>query len=242
VVVDINRLPRLDYIRRKEGKIAIGSLTRHCTLETSDLLHKECPLLPRAAQDIGDVQVRNRGTFGGTIAHADPAAQFCTVVRTLDGEIVASGPDGTRVIPAGEFFTGALTTALRPDELITEVRVPPLKKPGWSFRGIAPRQGDFVVAGVVVVVDTNGGEVCTEARIGMFGVGSIPLRAHRAEEKLRGSRLEDPLFQEAAELASREAEPESDVYATAEYRREMVKYLVEWSLGDARLKLGVFKS
>lgn len=237
VVLDITRLRRLDYIRQKDGKIAIGALTRHSTMETSTLLMKKCPMLPRAARDIGDVQVRNQGTFGGSIAHADPASQFCSVVHTLDGEIVASGPEGTRVIPAGEFFTAALTTALRPEELITEVRVPVQKRPGWSFRGIAPRQGDFVIAGVVVVVDTDAQKVCTEARIGMFGVGATPLRAHRAERSLLGNRLDDRSFQEVAELASQEAEPESDVSATADYRREMVKYLVEWTLGDARQKL-----
>jgi CO/xanthine dehydrogenase FAD-binding subunit len=238
VVVDITRLPGLDYIRQRNGKIALGALTRHRAVETSNLLNEKCPLLSRAAQDIGDIQVRNRGTFGGSIAHADPAAQFCAVVYTLDGEIVAKGPNGTRIIPAREFFVAALTPALHPDELVTEVRVPVLKGPGWSFRGIAPRQGDFVIAGVAVVVDTDVQGTCTQARIGMFGVGSTPLRARQAEEKLQGRRVEDQLVQEVAELASREAEPSSDWHASAEYRREMVKYLVESNLRAARAKLG----
>lgn len=238
VVVDINGLPGLDYIRQRNGKIALGALTRHRAVETSNLLKKRCPLLPRAAQDIGDVQVRNRGTFGGSIAHADPGAQFCAVVYTLDGEIVAKGPNGTRTIPAGEFFLAALTTALRPGELVTEVRVPVLTGPGWSFQGIAPRQGDFVIAGVAVVVESDARGTCTQARIGMFGVGSTPLRARQAEERLQGGRLEDRLVQEVAEQASREADPPSDWHASAEYRREMVKYLVESNLRAARAKLG----
>ena len=237
VVVDINRLPGLDYIRPKDGKIAIGALTRHRTVETSALLKERCPLLPHVAQEIGDIQVRNRGTFGGSIAHADPAAEFCAVVCTLGGEMVAKGPNGTRVIPADKFFMAALTTALRSDELLTEVRVPILNGPAWSFRGIAARQGDLAIAGAIVVIDADTQGVCTQARIGMLGVGSTPLRARQAEAKLRGRWLEDLLVREAAELASQEAEPGSDVHASAEYRREMVKHLVEWNLRNARSRL-----
>lgn len=236
LLVDINRVPGLDYIRRENGTIAIGALTRHRTVELSPLLKEHCPIFCHSAQFVGDIQVRNRGTFGGSLAHADPTAQFCALVYTLGGTIVARGPAGSRTIPIEEFFLGPLTTALEATEMITEAQVPALPGPGWSVRGMQPRHGDFVIAGVAVVLDMEG-DRCRAARIGMYGVGATPLRAREAEAKLQGQKLEDSLFAEAAATAAREADPASDVQASAEYRREVVKWLTEWNLKNARGRL-----
>lgn len=236
LLVDINRLSGLDYIRPQNGHVAIGALTRHRAVELSPVLKGLCPIFNHAARYIGDVQVRNRGTFGGSIAHADPAAQFCALVYTLSGKVVARRSNATRTIAIEDFFLGPLTTALEPGEMVTEVQVPSLPGPGWSVAGIQPRHGDFVIAGVAVVLDMKDG-ICQEARIGMYGVGPTPLRARHAEEKLKGEKLADRLLTAAAETAAREAEPVSDVQASAEYRRAVVRWLTEWNLKNARQRL-----
>jgi CO/xanthine dehydrogenase FAD-binding subunit len=236
LLVDINTVSGLDYIRSENGHVTIGALTRHRTVEISSVLRELCPIFCDAAPTIGDVQVRNRGTFGGSLAHADPAAQFCALVYTLGGKVIARRFDATRTIAIEDFFLGPLTTALEPTEMISEVRVPALQGPGWSVRSIQPRHGDFVIAGVAVVLDMKDG-MCQEARVGLYGVGPTPLRARQAEEKLRGERLADRLFTEVAETAAREAEPVSDVQASAEYRRAMVRWLAEWNLKNARDRL-----
>ncbi|OGQ79268.1 MAG: hypothetical protein A3F90_02590 [Deltaproteobacteria bacterium RIFCSPLOWO2_12_FULL_60_19] len=236
VLVDINRLPGLDYIREDDGMIAIGALTRHASVASSNVLKKSCPMLPHAAQFVGDLQVRNRGTFGGSIAHADPASEFCAVVYTLGGEIVARHAGGSRVIPVEEFFEAPLTTALTPREIATEVRVARIKGAAWSFRGIAPRFGDFVLAGVGIALDFDGEGRCGACRVGMFGVGPTPLRAYKAEQSCVGNRLDEKLIVELAELAATEADPSSDVHASAGYRRELLRWLVGWNLRNASRK------
>lgn len=233
LLVDINRLPALDYIREDDGMIAIGALTRHASVAASNVLNKSCPMLPHAAQFVGDLQVRNRGTFGGSIAHADPASEFCAVVYTLGGEIVARHGGGSRAIAAEEFFVEPLTTALRAEEVVTEVRVARIKGPAWSFRGVAPRFGDFVLAGVGLALEFDSGGKCSGSRIGMFGVGPTPLRARKAEQKCLGNRLDEKLIVELAELATSEADPSSDVHASAGYRRELLRWLVGWNLRNA---------
>lgn len=233
VILDINRLPGMDYIAPRNGGVAIGALTRHRSVEASALLRELCPVLPYAAEHVGDLQVRNRGTFGGSLAHADPAAEFCAVALTLGGQIVARSKKGTRRIPAAKFFAGPLMTSLGATELVTEVLVPKLPGRAWSFRTVAPRHGDLAIAGVIVTLDLNAKGLCSEGRIGMFGVGPTPLRASRAEALLKGHRIDDRLIAQAAEEASAEAEPVSDVRASADYRRELVKRLVSWNLRHA---------
>lgn len=237
VVVDINQLSSLDYIEPRNGSIAIGALARHRTVEKSALLKELCPILPHAAEHVADVQVRNRGTFGGSIAHADPAAEFCAAILLLGGKVVARSLKGTRQIPAEEFFVGPLMTSLEPTELVTEVLAP--RPPGqrWSFRSVAPRHGDLAIAGVMVLLDADNKGICTEVRIGMFGVGPTPLRAARAEAMLKGHDLDVRLIAQAAEEAAAESDPVSDVRASADYRRDLVKGLVAWNLRNASNKL-----
>ena len=143
---------------------------------------------------------------------------------------------GSRVIPVTEFFLDALTTSLKPYEMVTEVRVPSLQGKLWSFRGIAPRFGDMVLAGTAVALELDGGGNCRWSRIGMFGVGSTPLRASKSEEKILGNRLEEKLIAEIAGQAAAEAEPASDIHASASYRRELVRWLVAWNLRSVRQK------
>lgn len=236
-VIDINRLAGLDYIQSRNGNVAIGALTRHRAVERSPLLKERCPLLPHAAEHVADIQVRNRGTFGGSIAHADPAAEFCTIALLQGGQIVASSKKGARRIPANEFFVGPLMTCLEPTELVTEVLVPALPGWAWSFRSVAPRHGDLAIAGVMLVLDADDKGACTEVRIGMFGVGPTPLRAPAAEALLAGNAIDDRLIARAAAEAASETEPVTDVRASAEYRRELTRRLVAWNLRNAADKL-----
>lgn len=237
VIVDINRLPGLTYIEQRNGTVAIGALMRHRDVEKSPLLKESCALLPSAAEQVADTQVRNRGTFGGCIAHADPASEFCAVVLTLEGEVVVSGEDGSRSIPAGEFFLGPMMTSLEPTSLVTEVVVPNINGRAWSIRSVAPRHGDLAIAGVMAVLGVDSHGVCVDTRIGMYGVGPTPVRAGAAESILNGTRLEDRTIALAAEEAEREISPVSDIRATASYRKALIKRLVDWNLRNARDKL-----
>ncbi len=233
VIVDINGIPGLDTIRSDGDAVVIGGLTRHRSIETSALLKEGCAILPQAAQAIADVPVRNRGTFGGSLAHSDPAAEFCAVTYTLGGIITATSKAGERSISAEDFFTGPLMTALSPDELLTEVRLPKLTGRRWSFRSVAPRHGDLAIAGVLVVLDLDAGGNCREGRIGLFGVGPVPMRARQAETLLQGKNVDAQLAGLAAEQAATECDPDSDVRATRAYRLELVKNLVKWNLAKA---------
>lgn len=236
VIVDINGIPGLDYIQKKNGYLAIGALTRHRSVERSQELDSLCPLLPAVAGHLGSPQIRNRGTFGGSMAHADPAAEFCAVVYSLGGQVVAQGPDGSRTIPIDSYFVTVLTTCLEPTEIVTEVLVPVTRGPGWAFEVFAPRHGDFPIAGVVISLEASGGK-CTDARIGMFGLGPTPLRARQAEGILLGQKPDEKLFDAAGDVASREAEPVSDVRASEDYRRSLTRWLVSKNLRTAMAKL-----
>lgn len=233
VLVDINHISGLDGIEVQGDQVMIGGLTRHRSVEQSEELKRSCGLLPRVAGEIADVQVRNRGTFGGSLAHCDPAAEFCASTYTLGGSITAVGKSGERRISAEDFFVGPLMTALSPDELITRVTLPTLNGRNWSFRSVSPRHGDLAIAGVMVVLDFDADGSCQDARIGMFGVGPGPLRASQAEALVQGKRVDAKLAAEAADQAAAESDPETDVRATRAYRLELVKNLVKWNLMNA---------
>ncbi len=232
-IVDINGIPGLDYIRSDGLDVVIGGLARQRSIETSALLKKECAILPRAVQDIADVQIRNRGTIGGSLAHSDPAAELCAVTYTLGGTITATSKAGERRISAEDFFLGPLMTALATGELVTEVRLPKIAGRSWSFRSVSPRHGDLAIAGVMVILDLDKGGKCREGRIGLFGVGPAPMRALQAESLLQGKSVDARLAALAAEQAVTECDPDSDVRATREYRLKLVKNLVQWTLLNA---------
>jgi aerobic carbon-monoxide dehydrogenase medium subunit len=221
-LVDIGRLADLSYVREDGDRIAIGALTRHHDLANAEALQQGCPIVAHAAGQIGDPQVRHMGTIGGSVAHGDPAGDLPTVLLALDAEFVAQGPGGTRSIASGEFFTSLFETALNPDEVLTEIRVPKTTA-GWSFLKFQRRAQDWAIVGVSAV-RSNGG-----VHIGLTNMGLTPLRATGVEEAVGGGA--DP--SSAAERADEGAAPPDDTFGSAEYRRELVKVLVRRALEEA---------
>ncbi len=235
VIVDLNRLPGLDYVRQVDGWLAIGAMTRQRAIERSDLARERQPLLHAATRLIAHPQIRNRGTVGGSLAHADPAAEYPAVALALDAELRVAGPAGERAIPARNFFQTYLTTALDVTEIVTEVRFPTLPQgAGWSFLELSRRHGDFALAGAAVTLSLSSSGMLDGARIALFGVGATPLRATAAEALLTGETPGDALFTHAAQ-AARDAveEPLSDVHASAEYRRHLAGVLTRRALTEA---------
>ncbi|HEY7062770.1 MAG TPA: FAD binding domain-containing protein [Chloroflexota bacterium] len=238
-VVDINGLRALDYVApRGEDGLAVGALTRYRTLERSAAVASGLPLLAEALPLIGDRQIRCRGTAGGSLAHADPAAELPLVAGALDATLTLASVAGTRTVAAGEFFLTVLTTALEPHELLTEVcfRVP---RPGagQAFVELARQHGAFAIVAVAAVLTLDDGRI-DEARLCLGGVGPTPLRATRAEERLRGERPGAALFAEAARLAAEDTEPSADVHGDEAYRREMAAVYTRRALAVAAARAG----
>ncbi len=243
VLVDLNRVSGLASIAEDGPWIRIGAMTRHHELATSDIVRQRCPLLAEAASRIGYPAIRNRGTLGGSLAHADPVAELPCIAVTLDAEIEVSGPDGERVVPASDFFQSFLTTALGHDEVLTAVRFPRLAEGGaWGFREFTRKAGDFAVAAVAIDLASRDG-VIESARIGLAGVGERPERVTAAERALIGVSITDPgaALREAAEIASATADPASDVHATERFRRQLVVTLAERALQDAVARAGAWR-
>jgi len=222
VVVDIGRIAGLDKIEAKGSTITIGALVTHDAVEQSDVLQKQCPLLPETASVIGDMQVRNRGTLGGSLAHADPAADYPGAILALEAEIVATGPKGNRTIPAKDFFVEMLTTALQPTEIITEVRVPAIAGKGIGSAYLKhphPASG-YAVVGVAVVLQVSGGK-CQKAAIGINGVAGKAYRASAVEKALVGKALDEKTVADAAAHAADGADVQADLYASSEFRAHL---------------------
>ena len=223
VVIDINRIPGLEYISpTSDGGLAIGALTRQRTVEKSDVIRERIPVLAAAIPSIGHFQIRNRGTVGGSISHADPAAELPAICLALGGELVLSSASDQRVLKAEDFFLAPLTTAIRPEELLTEIRLPARTEEWrWGFEEVCRRQGDFAMVGAVSLLEMDGGGVCKSACITMFGVGGTPLRISRAEEALLGNPISDSALRELSQIVSEELDPDSDIHASAAYRKEV---------------------
>ena len=221
VVVDIGRIAGLDKIEAKGSTITIGALVTHDAVEQSEALQKQCPLLPETAAVIGDMQVRNRGTIGGSLAHADPAADYPGAILALEAEIVATGPKGKRTIPAKDFFVEMLTTALQPTEIITEVRVPATGKGTATayLKHPHPASG-YAVVGVAVVLQMSGGK-CQKAAIGVNGVAGKAYRASAVEKALVGKALDEKTVADAAAHAADGADVQADLYASSEFRAHL---------------------
>lgn len=235
ILVDLARIDGLDHIRDEGGAVAIGAMVRQRSAEFSELVRTRHPLLHRAIRHIAHPQNRNQGTVGGSLAHADPAAELPATALALDAEFCAVGPAGERRIMAADFFVTYLTTSLQPAEVLTEVRFPALPaRAGWSFTEVARRHGDFALAGAVAWLTLDGGGRCDRACLVLFGVGSTPVRARGAEQLLIGRKPDEKLFAEVGLEASREIdEPLTDVHATAEYRRDLARVLSRRSLAEA---------
>jgi carbon-monoxide dehydrogenase medium subunit len=238
VIVDINRIPDLAYVREADGHLAVGALARHVDLLRSPSVAAGWPLLREATAQIGHPAIRNRGTVAGSIAHSDPSAEHPAVLACLDGEVVVAGPAGRRIVKPDAFFVTYLTTDLRPDEVVVEVRFPRLPpRTGSAFVEFAQRSGDFAIVGVAAAVTVDeDGVTCREARIALTGVGGTPFRAREAEAMLRGRRLvpaADDAFREAAAQVAASIEPDDDIHASARYRRHLAQVLTERALARA---------
>jgi aerobic carbon-monoxide dehydrogenase medium subunit len=227
LLVDINEIPGLGYHRDDGGTLAIGALCRHVDLEYSEILG---PLMASAAPLIADPIVRNRGTLVGSLCHADPQGDWASVMLALDGEIVAAGATGRRVIPMAEFVTGPFQTALRPDELAVEARVPaPKGTQHGRYLKLERRVGDFATVGVAVAVETSGEQV-VRAGVALTGVGPSTIKATAAEQVLTGSELDKDTVEEAARLAAEAARPRTDHRGSADYKRHVVRTFVTRAL------------
>ncbi len=237
-LVDLHRVRELDYVRHEAGALAIGAATRQRDVELSSEVRDRCPPLVEALRHVGHVEIRNRGTVCGSLAHADPAAELPLLCVLLEGQLVARGRRGERTIAARDFFLGALTTALAADEWLAEVRLPALPPgAGWAFLELARRRGDFALVAVAVLLERATDGTCAAARIAVGGVGSTPLRAVRAERALVGQELTVGAFAVAGREASEPLTPPSDAQASGEYRRTVATVLVERALAQAATRL-----
>ncbi len=221
-LIDIGRVSDLSYVREDGDRIAIGALTRHHDVAGSGVLHDLCPIVAYAAGQIGDPQVRHMGTIGGSVAHGDPAGDMPTVLTALDAEFVAQGPGGTRTIAARDFFTSLFETALAPDEVLTEIRVPKTAGRGWSYIKFNRRAQDWAIVGVAALDGSS-------PAIALTNMGLTPIRASAVEQALASGA--DPAT--AAQSAAEGTAPPDDTFASAEYRRELAKVLVRRAIQDA---------
>jgi carbon-monoxide dehydrogenase medium subunit len=240
VVIDINRIADLDFIAPGvDGSLVIGALTRQRTVERSGIVRERQPLLASAMPLIGHFQIRNRGTVGGSIVHADPAAELPAVALALEADFVLQSAVQQRLVTAAEFFRGYLTTALAPVEILSEIRFPAWKSQWrWAIREVCRRQGDFALVGAVALLQLADNLLCQASRLTMFGVGATPVRLRAAEQWLAGRALDAGTLNQVAHVVAEGLEPDSDLHASAEYRREVggvvARRALEAALGQAR--------
>jgi CO/xanthine dehydrogenase FAD-binding subunit len=233
ILIDINRIPGLAYINETESDIRVGSLTRHYELETSRIIADHFPVLSSAMTHVAHLAIRNRGTVGGSLSHADPAAELPMMAVLLDGELHIASSTGTRSVAACNFFLGALTVDLTDDSMITEIVLPKLPPgTGWGFEEVARRSGDFAIAAVAATLTLRGG-VIAQARIALTGVGPTSLRAVDAETLLNGRALDPDLIVEVTEAVRSAIEPATDLHASSDYRRHLAGVLAGRAVASA---------
>jgi carbon-monoxide dehydrogenase medium subunit len=234
VLVDINGVAELSGMSRVNGWLAVGAMTREYVAEESAAVAQAVPLLAAALPLIGHEAIRNRGTIGGSLAHADPAAELPAVARALDAEFVLRGRARGRVIPAADWFEGYLATARRPEEMLTEVRFP-VAAPGTgaTFQEVARRHGDFAIVGLAAQLTLTEDGVISDARLAFSGVADVPVRATDAEDLLTGQRPSAELFQDAAAAATAGLDPPADLHGSSEYRKKVAAALVRRGLRTA---------
>jgi carbon-monoxide dehydrogenase medium subunit len=215
-LIDLSRLADLNYIREQNGKIAIGAMTTHHAIESSALLTEKCPLLPQVAASIGDAQVRNRGTIGGSVTHADPAADWPAAILALEAEMEIAGPTGRRVVKANDFFVELMQSAVQPNEILVEIRVPATAS-SVAYVKFAQKASGFAIAGVAVVVEQATGTI----RVGVTGVAPKAYRAKAVERYLRGKTWDANTLTKAATRAAKDVEALNDIHASAEFRAHL---------------------
>ncbi|MBI4593889.1 MAG: xanthine dehydrogenase family protein subunit M [Candidatus Rokubacteria bacterium] len=232
-LIDLNRIPALAYIKEEDGRVRLGAMTRQRVIEFSPVVAKALPLLLEATKLVGHLPIRTRGTIGGSIAHADPSAEYPAVLTALEGQVVARCARGERVLAPAVFFQTYLTTSLAPVEILTEVRLPAMPAgAGYAFEELSRRHGDFAIVGIAAVV-VRAGARCTKARLATAGAGPVPVRLRAAEEILERDGLGDQAVDAAARRAAELVEPDSDIHASADYRRHLTSVLTRRALTRA---------
>ena len=238
MLVDISRIKDLSYIREEGGQIRIGAMTTHYQIESSDLLKQICPLLPECAAQIGDVQVRNKGTIGGSVAHSDPAGDWPAAILALNAELVVASKTGERTIGSDKFFIDLMTTALEPGEILREIRISKSNGgTGHAYMKMPHPASGFAVVGVAASISFNGGE-CKSAAIGITGVSSKAYRANGVEQALAGAKLDDDMIAEAASHATDGIDCNGDVFASDEFRRHLAAVYTRRAIAAAMKRAG----
>jgi carbon-monoxide dehydrogenase medium subunit len=240
VLIDLNRLPELGYVREEDEHLHIGAMTRERHLEFDASIAKRTPLLSEAAPHIAHPQIRNRGTIGGSIVHADPAAELPVLMIATRARLKARSSSGERWIDAKDFFVGMFTTALEPDEILVEIEIPFMPpRTGWSFLEVAPRAGDYAMMGIAALVTLDEMGTCQAAKLVYLNAGDGPVNAAEAAQLLQGESLNDPLIDSAAEMASgQEITPFGNIHASVEYQRHLANVLTKKALKIARKRAG----
>jgi carbon-monoxide dehydrogenase medium subunit len=234
-LVDINAVPGLDQIRAADGALELGALVRHTDLARSPEVGARAPLLAAAAAHVGHRAIRNRGTLGGSIAHADPAAELAAAAVALQAELSIEGPSGARAAPAEQFFVTLFTTDLQPDEILTAVRISAADGAAWGFAELARRPGDFAIAGIAALLhpDPSDPSRAASVRLVGFGVGDRPVRLESAEQVLAGAAIDAALARQAGEATAEDVDPPDDLHASGAYRRHLTAVLTERAVLDA---------
>ena len=235
VIVDINRVQDLEYISAPlEGGMVMGALARQRSVELDPVVRERFPIIPVALSHLGHIQIRNRGTIGGSLVHADPAAELPALALALDAQVILTSKGDQRTVEARDFFLDPLTVNIEPEELLTEVRIPPLQGDWrWGFQEVCRRDGDFAMVGAATLLRMDQDGVCAECRLSMFGVGPKPVRLAEVEEMLAGQRLTGQLLAQAGRLVAQTLEPDSDIHASATYRKEVGGVVARRTLASA---------
>lgn len=233
-IVDINRIPDLDYISESDGHLKIGALAREHQLETSDVIKNKLPILADTAKHIADPLVRSQATVCGNLAHGDPANDHPATMLALGATVVATGPKGQREIAIADFFPGLFTTALEPEEILTEIKIPlPAAKSGGAYLKLERKVGDFATAGVAVQLTLDAAGNCQTAGVGLTNVGMTPIKATKTEAFLAGKTLDEATIKQASEIAASESQPTDDIRGSADYKRDLVRVLTARALTRA---------
>ena len=232
MLVDLNRIEGLSYIEDRGDRIAIGALTRHRELEHSPLIAAKLPVISAAMRHVAHLAIRNRGTIGGSLSHADPAAELPMLATFYEAVISVQGPSGSRKIAPGHFFVDALTNCLEPEEIVVEVEFPILRQDGWAFEEVARRFGDFALASIAISI-CRGATGLEAARVAVMGVADTPLRLRKAEEKLLHMALDDGMPDRFSEIVVSLVSPNGDLHASAEYRKHLLAQLAKRALQTA---------
>ena len=234
LLIDLKKIPGLAGIRQEGNRLVIGALTTHFEIESSALARHKCPLLSETARAIGDVQVRNRGTIGGSLTHADPAADWPAAILALAAELKLAGPKGERWLDAGDFFLGPMTTSIEAAEILTEVRVPVFStRSGSAYQKMAQQASGFAIVGVAVSLKVDRNGRCEDMGIGVTGLGEKPFRAEAVEQRLRGNKLTAKLIEEASFPVAEGIEPLEDLHAAADYRVHLARVHAHRAIQEA---------